>query len=135
MRAKLSASPRKQAVVVEGLAIEYGYQVKKFRNNSENPNKDKIKQFYYRSDIVYTMPGKGDEMTAWNEEGKQKLRKYYLTMYLKEAYALYLETCENDNEKCNFSTFCNLRPKTVLLLVDSPKEQCKCQIHENFFSS
>ena len=46
----------------------------------QNPNKDKIKQFYYRSDIVYTVPGKGDEMTVWNEEGKQKLQKYYLAM-------------------------------------------------------
>ena len=88
MRAELSACPRKKAVVVHVLASEYGYQVKKFRNNSDNPNKDKIKQFYYRSDIVYTMPGKGDEMTVWNEEEKQKLRKYYLTMYHKEFYAL-----------------------------------------------
>ena len=133
MRAELPASPRKRAVAVEGLASEYGYQVKKFRSNSENPNKDKIKQFYCRSDNVYTMPGKGGEMTVWNEEGKQKLQKYYLTLYLKEGYALYLETCENNNEKCSFSTFCNLRPKNVLLLGDSPKEQCKCQIHENLF--
>ena len=54
-------------------------------------------------------------------------------MYLKEGYTLYLETCENDSEKCSFSTFYNLRPKNVLLLGDSPKEQCKCQIHENLF--
>ena len=71
------------------------------------------------------MPGKGNEMTVWNEEGKQKLRKYYLTMYLKEACVLYLETCENDNEKCSFSTLCNLRPTNVLS-GDSTKEQCKC---------
>ena len=55
VRAELPASPQKQAV---GLAREYGYsdniiwiynnQVKKFRNNSENPNKAKHKQFYYR---------------------------------------------------------------------------------------
>ena len=35
MRAELPASPQKQAVVVEGLASEYGYQVKKFRNSSK----------------------------------------------------------------------------------------------------
>ena len=75
VRAELPTSPWKQAAVVEGLASQYGYQVKKFRNNSKNPNKDKIKQFYYRSDIVYLMPGKGDEMTVWNEVGKQKLMK------------------------------------------------------------
>ena len=87
VRAELPASPQKQAVVVVGLASEYGYQVKKFRNNSKNANKAKIKQFYYRSDIFHTMPGKGEEMTVWNEEGKQKLRNYYLTIYLKEACA------------------------------------------------
>ena len=43
------------------------------KDKTQNPNKDKIKQFYYRSDIVYTMPGKGDEMTVWYEVGKQKL--------------------------------------------------------------
>ena len=70
MRAELPASPRKQAVAVKGLASEYGCQVKKLRNNSENPNKDKTKQFYYRSDIVYTMPGKGDEIAVWKMESK-----------------------------------------------------------------
>ena len=64
VRAELPASPRTRAVVVEGLASEYGCQVKKFRSNSENPNKDKIKLFYCRSDNVYTMPGKGGEMTV-----------------------------------------------------------------------
>lgn len=72
-------------------------------------------------------------MTVWGENGKQKLRKYYLTMYLKEAYALYLENCEKEDEKCSFSTFCKARPKNFLLMGDSPKEQCKCQIHENLF--
>ena len=36
-------------------------------------------------------------------------------------------------KKCSFSTFCNLQPKNVLLLGDSPKEQCRCQIHKNLF--
>ena len=54
-------------------------------------------------------------------------------MYLKEAYALYLESCEKDEDKCSSSTFCNFHPKNVLLLDESPKQQCKCQIHENLF--
>jgi len=40
-----------------------------------------VNEFYFRSDIVYTMPGKGDEMTVWDDNGKHKLRKYYLTMH------------------------------------------------------
>ena len=29
--------------------------------------------------------------------------------------------------------FCDLHPKNVLLLRDSPKDQCKCMIQENLF--
>ena len=87
-------------------------------------NNEKVylnKQFYFRSDIVYTIPGKGDEMTVWDDNGKHKLQKYYLTMYLKEAYAIFLQSCENEDDKCSVSTFCNLNPKNVLLLGNSPK--------------
>ena len=53
-------------------------------------------------------------------------------MYLREAYAVFKETVA-DGEDCSFSALCKLRPKNALLLVDTPKEQFKCQIHENFF--
>ena len=51
------------------------------------------------------MPGKGDKMTVWDDKGKHKLRKYYLTMYLKEACVLYLESCKNEDDKCFLSNF------------------------------
>ena len=35
-------------------------------------------------------------------------------------------------QKISFSKFCNLRPKNVLLLKNSPIDQCKCKLHENF---
>ena len=76
------------------------------------------------------MPEKEDEMTIWTEEGRKRVRKYFLTMYLKEASALYLESCEKDDDKFRFSIFCNFRRKNVLS-DESPKQQCKCQIHEN----
>ena len=79
------------------------------------------------------MPGKRDKITVWDDKGKHKLCKYYLTMYVKEAHAIYLETCDNEDDKCSLSTFSKLRPKNVLLLGDSPKDQCKCQTHENLF--
>ena len=41
------------------------------------------------------------------EKGKQKVRKH-LTMFLKEAYALYLDSCVTDDERCSFTTFSNL---------------------------
>ena len=39
---------------------------KQFRKPKQGQNQ----QFYYRSDIVYTMPGKGGEMAVWKREGK-----------------------------------------------------------------
>ena len=90
-------------------------------------------RIFYRTDIVYKMPGKVDELTIWDDEGKHNLHKYYLTMYLKEAQTLYLESGENEGDKWSLSAFCNLHWKNVLLLGDSLKEQCKCQVHENFF--
>ena len=32
----------------------------------------------------------------------------------------------------HFSAFCELRPKNILLLEDTPVDQCKCKLHENF---
>ena len=134
LRSKLPTCPRKQAAVVVGLASEYGYQFGGKKHKSvANETKGKVEKIYYRTDIVYTMPGKGDEMTIWTVEGRKRVWKYFLTVNLKEAYALYLESCEKDDDKCSFSTFCNFRPKNVLLLDESPKQQCKCQIHENLF--
>ena len=34
---------------------------------------------------------------------------------------------------CSLSTFCELRPKNVLLLSDTPEDTCKCQTHKNLF--
>ena len=54
-------------------------------------------------------------------------------MLLRETYAFYLGSYINEDEKCSFSTFRNLRPKIVLLMGNSTLHQCKCQIHENLF--
>ena len=121
---KLTSSTCKQDVAVESLASEFRYQGKLIRRPPDKTNNEKVylnKQFYFRSDIVYTIPGKGDEMTVWDDNGKHKLQKYHLTMYLKEAYAIFLESCENEDDRCSVSTFCNLNPKNVLLLGNSPK--------------
>ena len=116
LRSKLPTSPRNQAAVVAGLGREHGYHFGGKKHKSvTNETKGKVEKFYYRKDIVYTMPGKGDEMTIWTEEGRKRVHKYFQTMYLKEAYALYLENCEKDHDKCSFSTFCNFCPKNVLL--------------------
>ncbi|CAB4038212.1 Hypothetical predicted protein [Paramuricea clavata] len=45
-----------------------------------------VTQFFYRPDISYTMPGMKDEMMVWEQGQKTKLRKYYLVLFLREAY-------------------------------------------------
>ena len=72
-----------------------------------------------------------DEITVWTKNGsKEKMRKYYLTMYLKEAHAIFTELYQES--KISFSKFCSLKPKNVLLLKRQPLDQCKCETHENF---
>ena len=141
VRRSLPKSPRKKRAVVLGMASEFGLDVRedstsykfsvRHQSSINEDMKERIKAFYFRPDIVYTMPGMKDVMVVWTSDGKSTLRKHYLTMFLREAYKVYCE--ENPDDKVGLSTFCNLRPTNVLLLKDSPSDQCKCFIHENFF--
>ena len=116
----------------EGLHLQNEYEKQTHGNTISEELKAEIETFYTRSDISYSMSGAKDEIVIWDSAGKKRWEhKYYLTMYLREAY-VFKETVA-DGKYCSFSTFCKLRPKNVLLLVDTPKVQCKCQIHENFF--
>ena len=136
-RLNLPGSPRRRKAIVTGLASEVGLKVdtKYYRSLEQNCSqqlRESVKEFYYRFDITYTAPGMVDEMVVYEATGKKRLRKYYLTLHLKEAYALYQEVCSPEL-KCCRSLFCALRPKNVLLMGDSPQDQCKCQVHKNFY--
>ena len=135
----LPVSPRKKIAVVSGLASRVGIELSSKMSNHMNPSsqemsaglKSLINDFYFRSDIVYTMPGLKDEMVIWiNGKNTGKKRKYYLTMFLREAYAIF-KLSHPEPTVC-FSKFCALRPKNVLLLKNTPMDQCKCKHHENF---
>ena len=135
----LPQSPRKRKAVVRGLTkrfcvdlhneMEASMSAEKSKGISSEV-KDAVRNFYLRSDISYTMPGLKDEMTVWINGKKERLRKHYLTMFLREAFAVFDETHPEIN--LGFSTFCRLRPGNVLLLKNTPKDQCKCKTHENF---
>ena len=117
-----------------GLSIQNDYE----KQCHENPGlteklKEAVKELFFRSDVSYTMPGAKDEMVVWDEFGKKRLRKFYLTIYLREAYAVFQETRQEDEEMCSISVFCKLRPKNVLPLSDTPDDTCQCQTHENLF--
>ena len=139
---KLPNSPRKKKAVIQGLAERVGLQIEhkmiKYCNKSEQGNNQFaetvkcVEEFYTRSDIAYTMPGTKDEVTLWIDGKKVKKRKYYLTMFLRKAYTILIET--HPESKVGFSKFCSLRPKNVFLLHETPADQCKCRVHENFIS-
>ena len=79
------------------------------------------------------MPDMRDEITSWENGTKKHKTKYYLTMFLQEAYKISTELPVSDKGK--FSKFCDLHPKNVLLLKQSPADQCKCKIHENLINN
>ena len=70
-------------------------------------------------------------MTIWTEAGKTKMRKYYLTMYLREMFAMF--KAENQDCEIGFSLFASLRPINVLQLRNQYLDQCKCSVHENSY--
>ena len=77
-KSRLPCSPRKHTAVVSGLTKEVGLSI---QNNYKkqchgNPSlrdelKEAAKEFFFGSDISYTMPGAKDKMLVWDEFGKQ----------------------------------------------------------------
>ena len=134
---KLPSSPRKKTVVIKVLAKRAGViPAEKSKKKSASCISEEtikfVKDFYTHSDIVYTIQGMKDELPIWEKRVKRRERKYYLTMFLGEAYNIYSNL--PITEKVKFSKFCELRPKNILLLNQSPADQCKCMIHENFIN-
>ena len=83
----LSDSPSKAAQTVQGLANFYNIKLDDKMNNQIRPNRaidpetiKLVKEFYFRTDIVYTMPGMNDEMTIWTNGKKEKLRKFIISI-------------------------------------------------------
>ena len=74
-----------------------------------------------------------DEFPIWENGTNKRERKYCLTMVLQEAYKNCPELSVSN--KMKFSKFCDLCPKNVLLLKQSPVNQCKYIIQEIFLLS
>lgn len=129
----LPQSPGKKKAVVTELARKLNISLAESQNisiSNEDARYEHVKEFYYRPDIVYTCPGANDFVVVWENGIKKKCQKHYLTMYLREAFCIFNEI--NPNIEIGFSKFCSLRPKNVLLMKDTPSDQCKCITHENF---
>lgn len=137
----MPSSPTRQLLTFSGVAKKIGVNLEtKFGKAMSDDHSrslsqdtvDAVDSFYHRSDIVWTAPGMKDEITLWEGGVKRKLRKYFLTMYLREAFEIFKSSFPDIN--IGFSKFCSLRPKNVLLLKDTPRDQCKCMKHENFIN-
>lgn len=131
----LPISPSKQKAVVMALAKKVGLEITNKKNislsNSNNVElKEILKNFYYRPDISYQCAGMKESMCCWEKGKKITLRKFYLTMYLREAYAVFKDAYPD--MKVSFTVFKDERPANVLLMKDTPSYQCLCKIHENF---
>ena len=133
----LPNSPSKAKMAIQGIAPHVGLTLqKKMSDNFKSAvtlsvdTETLIKEFYFRMDVVYTSPGENDMMTVWEGGERKRVRKYYLTMYLKEIYYMF-KTFYPEND-VGFSKFASLRPANVLLLKSQPRDQCKCKLHENF---
>lgn len=129
----LPHSPTKKVAVVSAIATNLGLNLQTSQKNivSDEELHNLVVEFFFRPDIVYTAPGMKDEITVWKNGEKIKLRKYYLVTYLREAYSIFKD--ENPNCTISFSTFCKIRPENVFLMRQTPEDQCKCMICENFF--
>ena len=119
-RDALPSSPRKRAAVISGLASEVGMRMetnftRSLTSSAREEVRNYVREFYYRADISYTAPGMKDEMTVWDESGKRHLRKYYLTMFLREAYRVFIDTADPEFH-CGRSAFCALRPHNIFTL-------------------
>ena len=138
------ASPSKRQGVVSEMAKECGLIVtpppvpslQSESPSTSNPKAlsadtvSKVRDFFYQTNIVYTTPGQKDEMAIWEGGKKIKLRKFYLELTVKEAFALFME--QYPNVKVGLSKFFELKPKNVLHMSKAPNDQCKCITHENF---
>ena len=86
--------------------------------------RQRVKDFFLREDVVWASPGMKDEMFVRDDSGKKvKVRKFYLTHFIKEVYDLFKEA--NPDVSIGCSKFCSLRPENVLLLKDTKFDQCK----------
>ena len=116
----LPKSPGKKRAIIVKLATIEGLKVAMERKKKEeSETKAAVSSFFGRSDVVYTCPGLKDEVIVYID-GKEKLRKKYLTMFLREAYGMFQDI--HPDIKIGFSTFCKERPKNVLLLHETPAD-------------
>ena len=69
-------------------------------------------------------------MAHWQAGIKVNLRKYYLELTMKEAYAVFKK--QHPDVEVGLSKLFDLKPPNVIHMAKAPNDQCKCITHENF---
>jgi len=102
--------------------------------NSEPWNKlsdsdiQKVRDFYSSELITWSSPNMRDSINSKGE----RVSRVYLSMTLREAYALFLEKFTSNTGPISFSKFCSLRPDNVKLWSQIPAITCVCKYCFNF---
>lgn len=134
----LPLSPSKRRKVLSVLTEHAGLKITTEKCSSTKSSQalhpdviQRVSDFYNDPSIVFICPGMNDVMALWNENGqKEKKTKMYLQMFIKEAYYMYKQKYPDD--KIGLTKFTELRPRNVLLMSETPSDQCRCIIHDNF---
>jgi len=90
-----------------------------------------VLNFYEDDEYSRLMPGKGDYVSAKDENGISVHKQKRLVLCnLRELYVAFKE--KNNNAEIQFSKFCSLRPKWCILAGSSGTHSvCVCSIHQN----
>ena len=91
--------------------------------------KERIQEFYLRSDISWMAPGRKDCITVIRDRVKVQEQRRYHVMTTCEAHALSLE--EYPNISVGLSKFKSFRPDVVLFKDKMPHNVCVCSYHAN----
>ena len=93
---------------VTGLAERVGIQLNQKMNDNlhgrtrrgvslSEEHENLIKDFYFKTDIVYTAPGLRDQCRVW-EDGKKKKTKKILSSYVLERNIFSFQACLSFSE-------------------------------------
>ena len=125
----LPSSPMKQKAVVCGLAKACGYSSTVEHGEKCHPGWLSSRKlclasgnFTFGPDIIYTVPDMKGEMTIWVNGVKSKERKHYMTMFLREAYAIFKVASANSVNVAHKMCCCSTIPQGISV---------GCKIHEN----
>ena len=100
--------------------------VKEVRKSLTKDIESEVISFLRREDNCRVQPGKAD---VKKDTDGTKQQTVVLTDYMKNLHLKFLS--ENPDLKLSLSSFCSIRPKSVLLACFITRNACLCIRHQN----